>query len=108
MKRLLHGLALVLLAGVLTACGPQRQSVFPPTITIQQMKVEPSGAWQLSLRIQNNSYTGMDYQSIEGRLQIAQGMPVRVHAKFEMDIPTFAGDVVQVQVLPTPEMSQAL
>jgi hypothetical protein len=50
----------------------------------------------------------MDYQSIEGRLQIAQGIPVRVHAKFELDIPTFAGDVVQVEVLPTPEMSQAL
>ena len=108
MKRLLHGLALLIMAGVLTACGPQRQSVFPPTITIQQMKTAPSGAWQLSLRIQNNSYTGMDYQSIEGRLQIAQGIPVRVHAKFELDIPTFAGDVVQIEVLPTPEMSQAL
>ena len=108
MKRLLHGLALLILAGVLTACGPQRQSVFPPTITIQQMKVEPSGAWQLSLRIQNNSYTGMNYQSIEGSLQMAQSVAVRVHATFDLDIPTFAGDTVQVDVLPTPQMSQAL
>ena len=108
MKRLLHGLALLLLAALLTACGPTRQSVFPPTVTIQQMRVQPSGTWQLTVRFQNNSYTGMTYQSIEGRLQIAQGIPVRVHARFDLDVPSFAGDVVQVEVLPTPEMSQAL
>jgi hypothetical protein len=108
MKRLLHGLALLFLACVLAACGPQRQSVFPPTITIQQMKVQPDGTWQLTLRIQNNSYTGMDFQSIEGQLQVAQGIPVRVHAKFDLDIPSFAGDVLQIDVLPTPPMSQAL
>lgn len=108
MKRLLHGLALLMLAVLLTACGPQRQSVFPPTITIQQMRVQPTGAWQLTLRFQNNSYTGMSYQSVEGQLQVAQGLPVRVHAKFDLDVPSFAGDVVQVDVLPTPAMSQAL
>lgn len=108
MKRLLHGLAFLLLAGLLTACGPQRQSVFPPTITIQQMRVQPNGAWQLSLRIQNNSYTGMDYQSVEGSLLVAQGIPVRVHAKFDLAVPSFAGDVVQAEVLPTPAMNQAL
>ncbi|GAB2593257.1 hypothetical protein ISP15_09690 [Dyella jejuensis] len=108
MKRLLHGLALTMLACVLVACGPQRQSVFPPNITIQQMRVQPDGAWKLTLRIQNNSYTGMDYQSIEGQLQVAQGIPVRVHAAFDLQIPSFAGDVLDVDVLPTPAMSKAL
>ncbi|HUA80053.1 MAG TPA: hypothetical protein VL997_06755 [Dyella sp.] len=108
MKRLPHGLALVALAALLTACGPQRQSVFPPTVTIQQMRVQPDGAWQLTVRFQNNSYTGMNYQSIEGQMQIAQGIPVRVHAAFDLDVPSFAGDVVQVDVLPTPAMTQAL
>ncbi|MBE1160497.1 hypothetical protein [Dyella acidiphila] len=108
MKRLLHGLALVLLIGGLAACGPQRQSVFPPTITIQQMHVMPDGTWELTLRLQNNSYTGMQYQSIEGDLQVAQGIPVRLHDKFELDVPSFAGDVLQVTVLPTAPMSQAL
>jgi hypothetical protein len=108
MKRLLYGLAFLLPALFLTACGPQRQSVFPPTVTIQQMRVLPDGAWQLTVRFQNNSYTGMNYQSIEGRLQVAEGIPVRVHAKFDLDVPSFAGDVVQVEVLPTPAMSQAL
>lgn len=108
MKRLLHGLALVLLAALLTACGPTRQSVFPPTVTIQQMRVQPDGAWRLTVRFQNNSYTGMTYQSIEGQLQVAQGIPVRVHGSFDLDVPSFAGDVVQVEVLPTSDMSAAL
>jgi hypothetical protein len=108
MKRLLHGLAMVLLVSVLAACGPQRQSVFPPTITIQQMRVQPDGTWELTLRFQNNSYTGMDYQSVEGQLQVAQGIPVRLHAKFDLDVPSFAGDVLPITVLPTPEMSKAL
>jgi hypothetical protein len=108
MKRLLHGLAIVLLVGVLSACGPQRQSVFPPTVTVQQMRVQPDGTWELTLRFQNNSYTGMDYQSIEGQLQIAQGLPVRLHAKFDLDVPSLAGDVLQVSILPTTAMSQAL
>jgi hypothetical protein len=108
MKRLLHGLALVLLVCGLAACGPPRQSVFPPTISIQQMHVQPDGTWQLTLRIQNNSYTGMNYQSIEGSFQVANGIPVRLHSVFSMDIPSFAGDVLQIDVLPTPPMTQAL
>ncbi|GLQ49511.1 hypothetical protein ACFFJT_04765 [Dyella flava] len=108
MKRLLHGLALLLLVGVLAACGPQKQSVFPPTVTIQQMRVQPDGTWEVTLRLQNNSYTGMNYQSIEGQLQVAQGIPVRLHAKFNLDVPSFAGDVLPVTVLPTDDMSKAL
>jgi hypothetical protein len=108
MKRLLHGLALVLLVCGLAACGPTRQSVFPPTITIQQMQVSADGLWHLTLRFQNNSYTGMNYQSIEGQLQIANGVPARLHSTFNLYIPSFAGDVIQVDILPTPPMTVAL
>jgi hypothetical protein len=108
MKRLLQGLALVLLVCGLVACGPPRQSVFPPTMSIQQMRVLPDRTWQLTLRIQNNSYTGMNYQSIEGSFQAANGIPVRLHSIFSLDIPSFAGDVLQVDILPTPPMTQAL
>ena len=106
--RLLRCLALLLLAAGLAACGPQRQSVFPPSLTVQQMQVQPNGMWRLTVRIQNNSYGGMDFSAIDGTLQVASGIPVRVHTTFQRDIPSFAGDVVAVDVLPTPAMSQAL
>lgn len=108
MKRLFQVLLLILLATGLMACGPARKSVFPPTLSIQQLVQQPDGEWRLTLRIQNNSYSEMDFKSIEGQLQIAALMPIRLHATFERDIPEIAGDVIEVVVLPTPAMSQAL
>ncbi|GAB3782355.1 hypothetical protein [Dyella agri] len=106
--RLLRCLVLLVLAAGLAACGPQRKSVFPPSLTVQQMQVLPNGMWRLTVRIQNNSYGGMDFSAIEGTLQVANGIPVRLHAAFDLDIPSFAGDVTTVDVPPTPAMGKAL
>lgn len=105
--RLLRWISLTLLLCVtVAACGPARKSVYPPNVTIQQLSVLPNGEWQLTVRIQNNSYSEMDFTSIEGRLQIAQAVPVRLHASFERNIPALNGDVIQLRILPTPEMTQ--
>ncbi|MDE2278787.1 MAG: hypothetical protein KGK04_04285 [Xanthomonadaceae bacterium] len=106
--RLIRCFALIALAACLAACGPQRKSVFPPSLTVQQVQLLPNGAWRLAVRIQNNSYGGVDFQSIEGSLQVANATPVRLHAAFHRDIPSFASDVVTVDVLPTPTMTTAL
>jgi len=98
---------LTLLLG-LVACGPPKKSVFPPTITVQQLTVLPGGQWRLTLRIQNNSYSSMDFSALEGSMQVAELVPIRLHASFERDIPAFAGDVIQLDVLPTAPMTQAL
>ncbi|WP_426662951.1 hypothetical protein [Rhodanobacter aciditrophus] len=108
MKRLLRCLVLVALAAGLAACGPPRKSVFPPTLSVQQLQVLPNGLWRLTLRIQNNSYGEMDFKSLDGQLQVAALIPVRLHATFERDIPAFAGDTLPLDVLPTPEMAKAL
>jgi hypothetical protein len=108
MKRLLRGFLLVLLAAGLLACGPTKKSVYPPTLSIQQLTVLPGGQWQLTLRIQNNSYAGMDFRSLDGQLQVAGLVPIRLHAAFARDIPALAGDVIQLDVLPTAAMTQAL
>jgi hypothetical protein len=108
MRRLLPLLALFALAASLVGCGPPKKSVFPPSISIQQLKVRPDGQWQLTLRIQNNSYGEMDFKSLDGQLQVAQLMPLRLHARFERDIPALVGDVLPLTVLPTDAMTRAL
>lgn len=108
MKRLLGCVALLVLVAGLVACGPPKKSVFPPTVSIQEMATRPDGQWRLTLRIQNNSYGSMDFHSLDGQLQIAELVPVRLHARFDLDIPPFAADVTQIDLLPTPEMSAAL
>ncbi|HEV2679710.1 MAG TPA: hypothetical protein VGV14_04360 [Rhodanobacter sp.] len=108
MKRLLRGFLLVLLTAGLIACGPAKKSVYPPNVSIQQLSVLPGGQWQLTVRIQNNSYGEMDFKSLDGQLQIAELVPVRLHANFKLDVPALNGDVIQLDVLPTTPMTQAL
>jgi hypothetical protein len=105
--RLLRWIIPVLLLG-LAACGPAKKSVYPPTVSIQQLSVLPGGQWQLTVRIQNNSYGEMDFKSLDGQLQIAELVPVRLQQAFARDIPALAGDVIQLDVLPTAAMTQAL
>lgn len=108
MQRLLQCLLLLLMSGALIACGPPRKSVFPPHVTIQQLVVMPDGQWQLTLRIQNNSYDEMDFTALNGQLQIGSQIPVLVQAAFNRAIPELAGDVITLNVLPTAAMAQAL
>jgi hypothetical protein len=106
--RLFRWITPVLLAIGLLGCGPPKKSVFPPTVTIQQLKVQANGQWRLTVRIQNNSYGEMDFKSLDGQLQIAELLPIRLHSTFVLDIPALAGDVIQLDVLPTGAMTQAL
>ena len=108
MHRILRGSLMCLLTTGLVACGPPKKSVFPPTVSVQQLKVLPDGEWQLTVRIQNNSYGEMDFKSIDGRLQLAELVPVRLHGSVELDIPALTGDVTLLNILPTAAMSQAL
>jgi hypothetical protein len=108
MHRLLRGFLLVLLSAGLVACGPPKKSVFPPTVSVQQLKVLPDGEWQLTVRIQNNSYGEMDFSSLDGQLQIAELLPVRLHGTFALDIPALTGDVTTITILPTAPMTRAL
>ncbi len=106
--RLPRWIAPAVLALGLVACGPPRKSVFPPAVSIQQLQVQPGGMWHLTVRIQNNSYGEMDFTALEGTLQVAQLEPVRLHGSFKRDIPALSGDVIDIDVLPTPQMSSAL
>ena len=99
-------IALALLS--LVACGPPRKSVFAPALSIQQLKVLPNGQWDLTVRIQNNSYGAMDFTAIDGQLQIADEVPLRLHSTTERNIPALVGDVITIEVLPTDAMSKLL
>ncbi len=113
MNRLLRRFLPILLGAAalgigLVACGPAKKSVYPPTLSIQQLTVLSNSQWRLTLRIQNNSYGEVDFKSLEGQLQIGTLAPIRLHGDFERDIPGLAGDVVLIDVLPTTAMSQTL
>ncbi|MBB3227522.1 hypothetical protein FHW69_002145 [Luteibacter sp. Sphag1AF] len=97
--------ALMLLVG---ACGPVKKSVFPPSVTLQEVKAAPGGVWHVVLRIRSNSYGGMSFSSFQGQLRVGDLGGVLLDRKLDLDIPSFAADVADVDILPTPEMSRAL
>lgn len=108
MRRLLPSLLVLLLASVLAACGVQHKSVYPPGVSIQQLVVLADGQWRLTLRVQNNSYDGVNFTTLDGELGIGKETPILLRARFNRDIPALSGDVVDVDVLPTPAMAKAL
>jgi hypothetical protein len=99
-----------LLAGValLAACGPAKKSVFPPSVTLQEVAAKPGGVWHMTLRIRNNSYGGMSFETFQGTLRVGDLGGVLLDAKVDQDIPSFAADVATIDLLPTAEMSKAL
>jgi hypothetical protein len=101
-------LVTVALACLLVACGPAKKSVFPPTVTIQQMRAVPGKPWQLVLRVSNNSYSEMDFKSIDASLRIADLPAVPLSQAIDLDIPAIAADVINVQLTPSASMSAAL
>jgi hypothetical protein len=95
-------------ASLLVACGPPKKSVFPPTVTIQEMHAAPGQPWQLRLRVSNNSYGEMDFRSLDAHLRIADLPVVGLAQPVDLDIPAIAADVLEVQVTPTAAMRAAL
>ncbi|SFW57620.1 hypothetical protein SAMN02800691_2267 [Luteibacter sp. UNCMF366Tsu5.1] len=93
---------------LLAGCGPAKKSVFPPSLTLQEVSAKPGGTWHVTLRVHNNSYGGMSFDTFQGTLRVGDLGAVLLDAKIDQDIPSFAADVATIDLLPTAEMSKAL
>lgn len=71
MRRLLPALLVLLAMTLLAACagGPPKR-IFPPAATVQELRLEPDGAWTLRLRIQNYSTVPMRFDRVDATLTI--------------------------------------
>lgn len=108
MKRLSRWIVPALLLVGLVACGPPRKSVFPPTITVQQLRVQADGHWRMQLRVQNNSYGSMDFTSLQLTMQVDKQDAGSIDAGIDLDIPALSVDVTEVTMQPTPGAAAAL
>ncbi|TCV93972.1 hypothetical protein EC912_104168 [Luteibacter rhizovicinus] len=100
--------AIVALMLLVAACGPAKKSVFPPSVTLQEVHAKPGGVWHIVLRLRNNSYGGMSFTNFQGQLRVGDLGAVLLDRKLDLDIPSFAADVANVDILPTADMSAAL
>jgi hypothetical protein len=100
--------ALLAVTALLAACGPEKKSVYPPAVTLQDVRAKPGDTWHVTLRLRNNSYGGMSFDRFQGTLRVGDLGGVLMDAKIDQDIPSFAADVTVIDILPTAEMSKAL
>ena len=108
MKRVLCAWLLVVLTGVLAACGPVRKSVFPPLVTVQQLHVDARGQWHMQLRIQNNSYQGVKFTGVQLDMKV-HGTPAgHIDATVNLDIPALSVDIADVRMTPSTAAARQL
>lgn len=108
MKRLLSWTLPVLLICMLSACGAPRKSMFPPTISVQQLKVQPDGHWHMQMRILNNSYGPMDFRALHLTMSIDNEPATAIDADIELAIPPLSADVTGVTIQPSADAVRAL
>ncbi|HEX7341570.1 MAG TPA: hypothetical protein VF269_04760 [Rhodanobacteraceae bacterium] len=108
MPRLLKWIILALLAIALTACGSTRQSMFPPTLSVQQLRVQPDGHWHMQVRILNNSYGSMSFRRLELIMHIDNQPAARIDARFKLGIPALSADTTNVDITPSAAAQAAL
>jgi len=102
-----HACLVMLLGGLLAACGsggPPRK-VHPSTASIQQLAVQADGSWKLTLRIQNYSTFSMHFSRIDAGLSIDGKELGRLEATPDIDIVGNNGDIVDALFKPTAKVT---
>lgn len=102
--KLAVGLALLGLAG----CGPVKKSIFPPLVSVQSLHLEANGRWDITLRIQNDSYTGMTFNAVSLDMTLHGHPAGHVDAQPALAIPQLSSDVTHVELQPQADAAKAL
>lgn len=108
MQRLLKWIIPALLTVALVGCGPPRKNMFPPTLSVQQLTVQPDGNWHMQVRIINNSYGSMDFQRLQLTMSINNKPATRIDTRIDLTIPALSADVTQVNITPSAKAEAAL
>lgn len=95
---------LVLLAPLLlllAACGDGiRERVFPPTVSLQELALQPDGRWALKLRLQNFSNVPMRFDRVEATLKIASAPAGAIALSPGLNVGPESAEIVEYLLLP--------
>ncbi len=108
MKRLILAMAGGVLLLCLAGCGPTRKSVFPPLLSVQQLHLQSDGSWDVTLHIQNNSYTGMTFTQLHLHMMLQGHDAGTLDKTLSLAIPQLAADVTHVHLDPRTDAARAL
>lgn len=107
LARLLCGLALL---SLLAACGTggPRKRIFPPSASIQELRVLDDGRWQIDLRVQNFSTVPMRFERVRAELNVADEPAASIDHGIADSIPPNSAEVVRVELSPSAVAAAAV
>jgi hypothetical protein len=104
MKRaLIPLLAVLLLAGCATT-----RPIFPPATSVQEIRQQADGRWQVTVRLQNYALRSMRFTRLQLGLGIAGHPAGVIDTTLDMDIAATGSDVVEFTLRPDDAARAAL
>lgn len=100
MFSIFRGILLLTITALLASCGEVKR-INPPVASIQQLKVNSNGPWQLDLRIQNFSSVAMHYAALNAQLNVMDIPAGTIDASLNLDIPGESADVTTISFIPS-------
>lgn len=97
-------LSILVLALFLAACssGP-RKRIFPPTASIQELRVTAEGQWRVQLRIQSFSNVPHTVSTLSARLRIGGVEAATLQLAPELTIGPQNAEVEEILLTPSPD-----
>jgi hypothetical protein len=105
----LRVLLLILVALLLAACssGPVKR-VFPPNASVQELRLQADGRWELQLRIQNFSTVAMRFERLELDIELGGHAAGRIETTVADTVPPGSAENIVLQLMPSIEAAEAL
>jgi hypothetical protein len=105
----LRALTFTLAALLLSACssGPVKR-VFPPNASVQELRLQADGSWELQLRLQNFSTVAMRFERLELDIELGGHAAGRIEAAVADTVPPSSAESVVLQLAPSAEAAEAL
>ncbi|HEX7113423.1 MAG TPA: LEA type 2 family protein [Mizugakiibacter sp.] len=100
-------LSVAFLLALLAGCA-ETHPLQPPAASVQQLRVDPDGDWNIVLRVQNQSFAAMHVGNVRVELRVAGQLAGTLDASPALDIPPLSADVVEMRLRPAADAATTL
>lgn len=95
--------AAALCALLLSGCGGGmgvKQQLFPPSMSVQELRIEADGTWSVAFRLQNFSNVGVRMETVEARFDVAGHEAARVSLSPGLVVPASSAELIRTSITP--------
>ncbi|SDD80344.1 hypothetical protein [Aquimonas voraii] len=101
---------LAVLAGLVGACasGGPKKRIFPPSASVQELRVLADGRWELQLRVQNFSTVATRFDRVEAELVLGGEPAARIDEVIDDTFPASSAEVIRIELQASASAAEAV